>query len=161
MPEDTDSKIPNGNVDSAGDLFNKLVKTIVAKRVPKTGFIVNNADEQILVQNWLSSKNTQDFLRQAQKEKYTTVGVVHRIDNTYGQIKVGVINKWELFGFIYEKGAERFKDAPTDFNIGDIVLEKMDGTTILSAKPLHLSKEMSLKVIENIRRSHDKTENST
>lgn len=74
---------------------------------------------------------------------------------------MGVINKWGLFGFVYEKGADRFKEAQDGFNIGDIVLQEMDGTTIKSVKPLPLSKEMSLKVIDEIRHSHDQIPNST
>jgi hypothetical protein len=160
MSENNDRKIVSEGGNSTGDLFNELIKSIVEKQNPKVAVAVNNADEQILVQNWLASKHSQDFLKLAQKGKYTSIGVVHRIDNTYGQINVGVINKWGLFGFIYEKGAKRFKDAPNGFSIGDIVLEKLDGTDILSAKPLELSKEMKLKVIEKIRSDHHKIEGS-
>jgi len=160
MSEKNDSKILSEGGTSAGDIFNELVKSIIEKRSPKVGVFVNNADEQILVQNWLATNHSQDFLRQAQKGKYAFVGVVHRIDNTYGQIKVGVINRWGFFGFVYEKGADRFEEAQSGFNVGDIVLQKMDGTTIKSVKPLSISKELHLKSIDKIRHSYNQISDS-
>ncbi len=161
MSEKTDSEEIEEGSSSVADLFNELVKSIVEKQNPKVGVYVSNPDEQILVQNWLATKHTQDFLKQGLKGKYTSLGIVHRIDNTYGQVKVGLINKWGLFGFVYERGAEKFKEAQNGFKVGDVVLQEVDGTTINSVRPLHLSKEISLKVIDNIERLHDKISDST
>ena len=160
MAENNDPNIVSENRSSAGDLFNELIIRIIEKRSPKVGVIVNNADEQILVQNWLATKHVQDFLKQAQKGKYTSIGVVHRIDESYGQIKVGIIDKWGKFVFVYQKGAERFKEAPNGFEVGDVVLQEMDGTTINSVKPLSISKEVTLKVLDKIRRSRDQISDS-
>ena len=161
MTENNDSNMDSDSPSSAGDLFNELVKSIMERRSPKVGVVVSNADEQILVQNWLATKHAQDFLTQAQKGKYKSISVVHRIDESYGQIKVGIIDKWGKFVFVYQKGAERFKEAPNGFEVGDVVLQEMDGTTIKSAKPLAMSEEMTLRVIDKMRYFHDQISNAS
>ena len=137
----------------ASEIFNAIAKNAIQK---PPDIIVNNDDgnadqEQIVIENWLAEKSSQNFLERLRKgNKRITLGyVVETKQRPSGQLQVNYVDQYGMqMGFVYNPENPVFSEAQNGFKEGDLIINEFQyGTVAEKIKHAKLSAEKEKKVL--------------
>lgn len=135
---------------SASESFNSLIGGAIKSREKAPLVVgVDNAEDQIAVQNWLAEPRTESFFQRLKKGAQKTLGIVHKIEDHDGEQYVDYLDQHGMsMEFVYDPKDPRFAEAPEGFKVGDIILNEFShGVKFEKVKPVNLPPKTEKKVI--------------